>query len=207
MLPATAAEPSRFRFWPFGGDRAQDAELTGNSLSPNARVTGAPKSAANALPSQSTTGSVPRDTLPEQRWMFNSPMSRVSWPSINLPGFSTRRPNLPRPNLPTPQLFSRESTDYDTRNAWMPKSPDQASPTPLRGMQQGAQRFGQRTRTAWRKTVDALTPGGAPTASDPRVAARDEKPPFWKRLGGTKQPQKQGSQTVTEMLSQERIDF
>ena len=74
-------------------------------------------------------------------------------------------------------------------------------------MQHGAQRVGQSTRTAWRKTVDALTPGAAPTASDPRVAARAEKPPFWKRLGGTEQPQKKGSQTVTEMLSQERIDF
>jgi hypothetical protein len=74
-------------------------------------------------------------------------------------------------------------------------------------MQQGAQRLGQGTRTAWRKTVDMLTPGESPGANDPRVAARDRKPPFWQSLNGTEQQQKPGSQTVTEMLSQERIDF
>ncbi|HEY3391686.1 MAG TPA: hypothetical protein VGK58_03190 [Lacipirellulaceae bacterium] len=145
--------------------------------------------------------------MPEQHWMFKSPLARVSWPRIHMPEFSMRRPNLPRPNLPRPQWPLTESQVDNTRNTWLQDGPEPARPTPLKAMQQGAQRVGQGTRTAWRKTVDVLTPGEVPTAADPRVAARDEKPPFWKRLGGAKQSQKQGSQTVSEMLSQERLDF
>jgi hypothetical protein len=203
---ASAAEESRFRLWPFGRDRANNRELTGNSLSPLPSATATPNSAA-AMPFQTATGSLSTEAMPEQRWMLKSPLARVSWPRIHMPEFSMRPPKLPRPNLPRPQWPSTESQVDDTRNTWMHDGPEPARPTPLRAMQQGAQRVGQGTRTAWRKTVDALTPGEAATAADPRVAARDEKPPFWKRLGSTEQPKKPGSQTVTEMLSQERIDF
>jgi hypothetical protein len=202
---ASAAEESRFRLWPFGRDRANNRELTQNSLPLLPSATAAPNSAA-AMPSQTATGSLPTETMPEERWMFKSPLARVSWPRIHMPEFSMRPPKLPRPNLPRPQWPPTESR-VDTRNIWMQDAPEPARPTPLQAMQQGAQRVGQGTRTAWRKTVDALTPGAAPTTADPRLAARDEKPPFWKRLSGTEQPQKQGSQTVSEMLSQERIDF
>ena len=203
---ASAAEESGFRLWPFGRDRANNQELTQNSLPPLPSATAAPSSPA-AMTAQTATGNLPTETMPEQRWMFKSPLARVSWPRIHMPEFSMRPPKLPRPNLPRPQWPSTESRVDDTRNTWMQDGPHLDRPTPLRAMQQGAQRVGQGTRTAWRKTVDVLTPGQAPTAADPRVAARDEKPPFWKRLGGTEQPKKPGSQTVSEMLSQERIDF
>jgi hypothetical protein len=196
--PASAAEESRFRLWPFGGDRANDAELTGNSLAPNRFA----NTTAGAVPSQVRMGSYSTDTLPEQRWMVKSPFARVSWPRIHMPEFS-----LPRPNLPRPQWWSEKPPVEDGRNTWVQKSPEPPPTMPLQAMQQGAQRVGQGTRTAWRKTVDALTPGESPRTNDPRVAARDRKPPFWQRLNGAEQPQKPGSQTVTEMLSQERIDF
>ena len=196
---ASAADESRFRLWPFGGDRANGAELTGNSLSTNPSATATGNSAAT--PSQAPTSSYSADALPERRWMVQSPLARVSWPRIHMPEVS-----MPRPNFPRPEWLSRKSQIDDARNGWIQKSPDPARPTPLQAMQQGAQRVGQSTRTAWRKTVDALTPGEVPSAADPRVAAR-EKPPLWQRLRGAEQPQKPGSQTVTEMLSQERIDF
>jgi hypothetical protein len=198
---SASAEESRFRFWPFSRDRANDVELTGNSLSPNSSAPTAASSAA-VMPSQTATGSYSNATMPEQRWMIQSPMSRVSWPRIHMPEFS-----MPRSTVARPQWWSQKPPVEDSRNTWVQKSAEPPRTSPLQAMQQGAQRVGQSTRTAWRKTVDALTPGDASAAADPRVAARDQKPPFWKRLGGTEQPQKQGSQTVSEMLSQERIDF
>jgi hypothetical protein len=195
------AEESRFRLWPFGRDRASDTELTGNSLSPNPSAPAAANSAA-VMPAQTATGSYSTATMPEQRWMIQSPMSRVSWPRIHMPELS-----MPRPNLPRPPWWSEKQPADPGRNTWVQQSPEPARPTPLQTVQRGAQRVGQGTRMAWRKTVDALTPGDAAAAADPRVAARDQKPPFWKRLSGAEQPEKPGSQTVSEMLSQERIDF
>jgi hypothetical protein len=146
-------------------------------------------------------GSYSTDTVPEQRWMVKSPLTRVSWPRIHMPEFS-----MPRPNLPRPPWWSEKPPVDEGRNTWVQKSPEPPRTTPLEAMQQGAQRLGQGTRTAWRKTVGVLTPGESPGANDPRVAARDQRT-FWQRLNGTEQQQKPGSQTVTEMLSQQRIDF
>jgi hypothetical protein len=196
--PAMAAEQSGIRLWPFRGDRTDNSELTGNSLAPKAPTTAG---SSGTMPSQPPTTRY-TDELPEQNWMLNSPLARVSWPRIHMPEVS-----LPKPKIPRPQIWPRKSQVNDARNAWVQKSPDPARPTPLQAMQQGAQRVGQSTRTALRKTVDVLTPGAASSAPDPRVAARDAKPTLWQRMRGTQPEKKQGSQTVTEMLSQERIDF
>ncbi len=148
----TAAEQSGLRLWPFRGDRVDDSPLTGNSLGPKtpATTTGG---ASAAMSSQPPTTSYTTDALPEQHWMFQSPLARVSWPRIHMPELS-----LPKPNLPRPQIWPRKSEVDDARNGWVQNSPDSARPTPLQAMQQGAQRVGNSTRTAWRKTVDALTP-------------------------------------------------
>jgi hypothetical protein len=198
---AEAAEESRFRLWPFGRDRADDVELTGNSLAPKTSATATSNYAATTR-SHVPSGDNSTETMPEQRWMVQSPMARVSWPRIHMPEFS-----MPRPSLPRPPWWTEKPPVGDVRNTWVQTNPEPPQSTPLQSVRQGAQRLGQGTRTAWRKTVGALTPGGAPSAADPRVAARAEKPPLWQRLRGGEQPQKQGSRTVTEMLSQERIDF
>jgi hypothetical protein len=197
---ATAAEQSGVRLWPFGGDRTGNSEVTGNSLATKSPAAANAGSSA-AMPSIPPTTRY-TDELPEQHWMLNSPLARVSWPRIHMPEVS-----LPKPKIPRPQIWPRKSQVDDARNAWIQTSPDPARPTPLQAMQQGAQRVGQSTRTAWRKTVDVLTPGEASSTPDPRVAERDAKPTLWQRMRGTQPEQKQGSQTVTEMLSQERIDF
>jgi hypothetical protein len=196
-----AAEQSGLRLWPFRGNRTDNSELTGNSLAPKAPAT-TPAGSSAAMPSQYPTTGYTTEPLPEQHWMLNSPLARVSWPRIHMPEVS-----LPKPKIPRPQIWPRKSQVDDARNAWVQKSPDPARPTPLQAIQQGAQRVGDSTRTAWRKTVDVLTPGAASSAPDPRVTARDTKPTLWQRMRGAQPEKKQGSQTVTEMLSQERIDF
>ncbi|HEX2477610.1 MAG TPA: hypothetical protein VHK01_22830 [Lacipirellulaceae bacterium] len=196
---AMAAEQSGLRLWPFRGDRTDNSELTGNSLAPKAPATATAGPSAT-MPSQPPTTRY-TDELPEQHWMLNSPLARVSWPRIHMPEVS-----LPKPKIPRPQIWPRKSQVDDARNAWVQKSPDPARPTPLQAMKQGAQRVGQSTRTAWRKTVDVLTPGDAPSASDPRVAARDQNPTLWQRMRGTQPEQKQGSQTVSEFIAQERLN-
>ncbi len=196
---ATAAEQSGLRLWPFRGDRTDKSALTGNSLAPQAPATAAAGSSA-AMPSQPPTTSY-TDALPEQHWMLNSPLARVSWPRIHLPEVS-----IPKPKIPRPQILPRKSQVDDARNAWMQNSPDPARPTPLQAVQQGARRVGESTRTAWRKTVDVLTPGEAAGGPDSRVAARDQKPTLWQRMRGTRPEQKQGSQTISEFIAQERLD-
>jgi hypothetical protein len=197
---ATAAEQSGLRLWPFRGDRTDASQLTGNSLAATPAATTTPGASA-AVPSQPPTTSYTTDALPEQRWMFRSPFARVSWPRIHMPEVS-----LPKPNLPRPQIWPRKSEVDDARNAWMQNSPDPTRPTPLQAVRQGAQRVGQSTRTAWRKTVDVLTPGEAPSASAPRVANRPQESTLWQRLRGTQPEQKQGSQTISEFIAQERLD-
>jgi hypothetical protein len=197
---ATAAEQSGLRLWPFRGDRADDSPLTGNSLAPKTPANTTAGTSA-AMSSQLPTTSYTTDALPEQHWMFQSPLARVSWPRIHMPEFS-----FPKPNLPRPHFGPRKSEVDDARNSWVQKSPDPARPTPLQAMQQGAQRVGDSTRTAWRKTVDALTPGEAPSASDPRVANRAQEPTLWQRMRGAQPKQKQGSQTISEFIAQERLN-
>jgi hypothetical protein len=198
---ATAAEQSGLRLWPFRGDQTDDSQLTGNSLAATPPSTTTPGASA-AVPSQPrTTSYTTADALPEQRWMFRSPFARVSWPRIHMPEVS-----LPKPNLPRPQIWPGKSEVDDARNAWLQKSPDPARPTPLQAMQQGAQRVGESTRTAWRKTVDVLTPGEAPSTLNPRMANRVQEPTLWQRMRGMQPEQKQGSQTVSEFIAQERLD-
>jgi hypothetical protein len=76
----------------------------------------------------------------------------------------------------------------------------------MQTMSNGARRVGQRTRAAWHRTVDALTPGEQPQPSDPssRVARRDDRTVWQRMFGADEQPQ--GPQTVGEFIAQERID-
>ena len=73
-------------------------------------------------------------------------------------------------------------------------------------MSGGARHVGQRTRAAWGKTVDAITPGGSSDSTSSRVARREDRPPLWKRMFGSEEQQPEGPQTVTEWMAQERVD-
>jgi hypothetical protein len=133
--------------------------------------------------------------------MYESPTSKVSWPRIHMPEFS-----LPKPRLPRPQLWPQESEVSEARNAWVKENPNPNKPSPLQAVKQGAQRVGDSTRNAWHKTVDVLTPGDSPERRSSRIARRDIKPPFWKRMFGAGKSQPEGPRTVTEWMAQERLD-
>jgi hypothetical protein len=74
-------------------------------------------------------------------------------------------------------------------------------------MKDGAKRFGQSTRDAWDRTVAALTPGDGASSSDTSSrVARSDKPSIWQRMFGTDEPvKKEGPQTVTEFMAQDRV--
>jgi hypothetical protein len=156
---AMAAEQSGLRLWPFRGDRTDNSELTGNSLAPKAPATATAGPSAT-MPSQPPTTRY-TDELPEQHWMLNSPLARVSWPRIHMPEVS-----LPKPKIPRPQIWPRKSQVDDARNAWVQKSPD-----PARRADSG--RCAKRLRSASRRArpeSDALaTYAGHATGTEARL--------------------------------------
>jgi hypothetical protein len=94
------------------------------------------------------------------------------------------------------------------KNTWVEQQPAPPKPSPMQSVSDGARRVRERTRAAWGKTVDALTPGDQSTGEDrsSRVARRDGQS-AWKRMFGASEPaKKEGSQTVGEFIAQERLD-
>ena len=213
--PASAAEGTRARWWPFGAEETTpaDAPLVSNTPAvgtiapslgnPPAASTSAPSaadfSATSPASQQPPLTDYSSDTLPERRWMLDSPFGKVSWPRIHFP-------EIPKPQLPRPQFWTRKSQVDEARNAWVEESPDPARPSPLQAVRQGARRVGDSTRSALRKTVDVLTPGDDSNSESSRIARRETRPPFWKRMFTTEEPQPEGPRTVTEWMAQDRLD-
>jgi hypothetical protein len=125
--------------------------------------------------------------------MISSPLAKISWPRVHMP-------ELPKPQLPAAPWQNKADAN-PSRNAWAEPAPELSKPSPVR-------RFGQNTRAAWDKTVDALTPGDRSQAADPssRVARRDDRT-TWRRMFGFKDSkEKEGSRTIGEFIAQERVD-
>jgi hypothetical protein len=129
--------------------------------------------------------------------MIESPLAKVSWPRLQFP-------EVHKPQLPA--LWPHKSQVEAARNAWMGQDPAAAQPSPLRAVTDGARRVGESTRAAWDKTVDVLTPGEDPSRSSSRIARREPRPAWWKRMFSVEDSQPQGPQTVTEWMAQERLD-
>jgi hypothetical protein len=114
---------------------------------------------------------------------------------------------MPQLTVPRPQLpdWPGKAEATEARNAWVEKSPDPARPSPWQAVTNGASRVRESTKTAWRKTVDVLTPG-EPSATPPRVAERSPEPSFWNRMFPGDTPQApEGPRTVNEWMGQERL--
>jgi hypothetical protein len=137
------------------------------------------------------------ETAKKESWMLSSPKGKVSWPHLNK-DLSKGGP-----------LFSSKKKEEDpTRNSWVEKTPAPPKPSPTKTITDGAHKFSANTKSAWHKTVDALTPGEPepkPKANSPRIAKREVQPPFWKRMfGATSEPQQ--PKTVPEWMAQQRLD-
>jgi hypothetical protein len=215
-----ADEASRFAWWPFGS-KATTASSGDGSMIPTATT---PTDTAQPLGSMPTAGATvttsatvpnmdsmpitPHEplpqyspaTTPERRWMIQSPLANVTWPRIHMPEVS-----LPKPRLPRPQLWPQKAEVDDARNAWVAKSLDPERTSPLQAARQGARRVADSTRSAWHKTVDVLTPG-EPVAASASFDQAAPRPPLWKRMFATEEPQQQGPRTVTEWMAQDRLD-
>jgi hypothetical protein len=226
----TAAESSP-RWWPFGkkGEaNAADPAAAGVTSVPQqtnlppvpntsaGTTTSAPATSANPLavvppaanapivppgtaaPTNPTITPLAKETAPpvtpetekKERWMLSSPKGKVSWPHLNK-DLSKGGP-----------LFSTKKKEEDpTRNSWVEKTPTPPKQSPMKPVTDGA-------KSAWRKTKDALTPGEQnpqPQVTSPRIAKREVKPPFWKRMFGAKSELQQ-PQTVPEWMAQQRLD-
>jgi hypothetical protein len=190
---AMAAESER-KWWQFGAGGEADATVPpGATQAPNTTLS-TPINPNSPLPEYSSTEE------PERHWMISSPLAKVSWPRIHMP------------EMPKAKVQQKKPGVGSSRNSWAGKGSDPLKPSPMQSVKNGARRVGQSTRSAWDKTVDVFTPGDSPASKSKssRVArrdSRDSREPFWGRMFGTSDAQqKQGSQTITEFMAQDRID-
>ncbi|MCC7474438.1 MAG: hypothetical protein IT425_03515 [Pirellulales bacterium] len=208
-----AAESSGSRWWPFGNkaEKAaspvlgaepviQQSEARGMPVTtPGAQLPGGAMQAVPPIAAEGYHAAAPVEPAPKDRWMINSPKGKVGWPKLT------------RPKLPTPGFLASPSKPAaDARNSWVQPTPKPAKPSPFKPVADGARKVANGTKKAWRKTVDALTPGEkspGPTANEnnARIASRDTKPPIWKRMFGS-EPEPQNQQTIPGFIAQERVD-
>jgi hypothetical protein len=191
-------------WWPFG--HHADA------------ATSQPQTASQTqLPSATTT--LPQTTMPpagpvayeaqmpasaeansDSHWMLSTPKKKVSWPTLHMP-------ELPK------SLSSKSASaaaPEATKNRWVEKEPVTPKTSPMQSVKNGAHSVAAGTKSAWHKTVAAVTPDTKTkkpeTTIPPHVARRDVSPPFWKKMLGAKEPQMQQPQTVPQWMAQRRVD-
>ena len=81
----------------------------------------------------------------------------------------------------------------------------------MQSVKKGANSVAAGTKSAWHKTVAAVTPGSScekdgEADPSPQVASRETSPPFWKKMFGAKEPELQQPQTVPQWMAQKRLD-
>jgi hypothetical protein len=185
-----AAAEAGSRWWPFG--RTDAEELAPDDTVEDSAASGEGEANPLVMPPRE-----PSEEEPEPGWMIDSPLAKVSWPRLHMP-------ELPRPKMP-PFLAHQPEAEAD-RNTWA--EPDSVTPrsSPWQAMTDGARRVGDRSQAAWDKTIDALTPGGNSENASSRVARRDQRQPWWKRMFRAEDRPPQSPETVSEWMAQERLD-
>jgi hypothetical protein len=189
------------------GAGGQSATTQTTSPSSTATITqgesASPKSATPTMPLPPEQ--TPTANLPHTARATINPNEQSSFlPSFEFPKF--QMPYFPKPRMPRNPFAASGPALEDSRNNWMGTSPDPAKPSPWQAVTDGASRVGESTKSAWRKTVDIVTPGSpAEPAERTRVAQRDTEPSLWSRVFSPGAEKKEGPQTVTEWMGQERI--
>jgi hypothetical protein len=181
------AAESGSKWWPF--QRAEETVPPDANKTPFDVQTPAP---TTPLPQQPVLPDETSIEDPNQKWMIKSPFGKVSWPRIHTP-------ELPkRPSLPAQE---QQAAADANRNSWVETPASAPKPSPLQSMSNSA-------RTAWKKTVDALTPGDQTQPEDrsSRVARREGQSTWNRMFGADEAPKKEGSQTIGEFIAQERLD-
>lgn len=195
-----AEESTGSRWWPFGQKKVAVAPPPPEQAPPSAALNTPPGGALTTpVPpaQQSPAPAVAPPTPNDENWMLKSSKSKVSWP------------RLAKPNAPTNPFAKKEAAAEPPRNTWVEPTPEPPKPSPFKPITDGASKVARGTKNAWRKTVDAVTPG-EPTppprnSSSSRVARDDAKPSFWQRMFGPDE-EPQGSQTMPGFIAQQRVD-
>ncbi len=201
-----SSEESKSSWWPFGGDDKVEA------AEPTTTAPVVPPPVMATSPADSATQGTTEEALPDvgpvkdRPWMIQSPLAKVSWPELRMPKVA-----LPKPQLPRPSIWPDQSKAEDAKNSWVEKKPEPERPSPLQAVKNGAHSVSESTKTAWRKTVDAVTPGdqtAGNTPANPRMAHRDPvgQPSFWDRMTGKEEPKPEGPRTISEWMSQDRVE-
>ena len=194
------AAESGSNWWPFGGHAdaasAQAAAVTQNTLPPAASIAPrttmpAPATGPVAHEVQMPTNA---DSGTDSHWMVNTPNKRVSWPKMAWPKSLSSKSSAPQ---------------GETKNRWVEKAPAPKT-SPMQSMKNGAHSVATTTKSAWNKTVAAVTPSAGSKKTtvkpDPKLTARQTSPPFWKKMIGAKEPERQQPQTVPQWMAQKRLD-
>jgi hypothetical protein len=224
----SSAETSGWRWWPFG---SKDEEPSIAAAAPTATAPkftpspGLPPSpditpvtpdlplpqaampkaavARSAVPLYASPEQAPATQFPkatnnaDRPPLVESPFPKIKWPTMKMPAW-------PRSSANKSQLDANQAQpETPPRNAWVEKPPEPPKPSPLESVKNGAHRVADSTRSAWRKTVDAVTPGEQDHRSGSRIASRDVKPPFWQRMMGAEEPQRD-EQTISGFVGQPR---
>jgi hypothetical protein len=198
---ALAAEAGS-SWWPFG-HHAEAAAAPPQAVAPTTLP-----SATTALPPAVTPpagagpvaheAQMPTTASDDSHWMLNTPKKKVSWPTLHMPKALSSKP--------------AEATKPEaSKNKWVDKTPVTPKASPMQSVKKGASSVAAGTKSAWHKTVAAVTPGPAAKKTakpepSPRVAARETSPPLWKKMFGAKEPAMQQPQTVPQWMAQKRLD-
>ncbi len=197
-VPGAWSAETKSGWWPFG----REAETAPEQSATTAPLAAHPPMGSTA---PSTTASAPTGPLGHEtqmpateagsdNWMLSTTKTKVSWPKFQMP-------ELPRPKRAAPAAKPVK------KNMWAEPTPEPPKASPFASVKKGAHRVATGTKSAWRKTVDAVTPGdqSKSTPPQPHVAQREESPSFWQRMFGPKEIEKQ-PQTMPQWMAQKRLD-
>lgn len=216
------AETSARRWWPFGGNEEpaptsapattaapQFTPSPTTTLPPSAAITpiGPSDSTPVAAPPVTNHAQVPATQLPQTRKdadrppIIESPFAGFKWPTMKMPQLGRSKTNSPQQ-----QLGATSPSAAGQPNSWVEKQPEPPRASPTQMVANGAHRVAEGTRSAWRKTVDLVTPGEPTPTTPPRFAEQEPRRPLWDRMFGPKEPEPQGAQTIPQWMAQDRVD-
>ncbi len=184
-VPSFAAEEGA-KWWHFGRKK----EEASAAVPPVASDPTAPATTPIGVdpPATATTETESLDDPEEKNWMIKSPFGKVSWPRFQMPGSSE-------------QAVADQPVTNAKRNAWAePGLQDAEKPSTMK-------RLSKSTKETWKKTKAAFSPEAEEQEPSPSSRVAKKEPSMWDRMFGKEEPaKKDGSQTVSEFIAQDRID-
>lgn len=183
------------KWWPFGGTETV-------AVSPPSNAAPALPPLANSQPSSPAPSSLSTGPIEHEVQKPTDPAaSKSGWLGMHMPKWAA--------SSSSSTTTAAKPAPPAARNTWAEPPLKAPNPSPVQSMKNGAHKVASGTKSAYHKTVAALTPGSKAkpaAAKPPQVARRDVQPPFWKRMFGAKEPQLQQPQTVPQWMAQKRLD-